>query len=125
MAAAWSYVVSDSGVIIDQYSFLFALISAIVDVMGGLRLDRASIERMQAGMRTWILRAAGGSARGLRGIPPPVLLSLLCASAFSPLFAVVTGLGAAGVAGSAVLSSVGGGALSGIIAGAGPGAFQG
>jgi hypothetical protein len=88
--------------------------------MGGVgpEGDHAEIGRMQAAARGWVLRAASGSARGLRGIPPPVLLSLLCASAISPLLAAVAGLGAVAVAGSGVLSSVGGGALSGIIAGA-------
>lgn len=84
----------------------------------GLEGYRAEIGLMQAAVRAWVLRAASGSARGLRGIPPPVLLSLLCASALSPLLAAVAGLGAAVVAGSGVLSSVGGGALSAIIAGA-------
>jgi hypothetical protein len=73
---------------------------------------------MQASVRAWVLRAAAGSARGLRGIPPPLLLSLLCASAFSPLLPVVAGLGAAAVAGSTVLSSISGGALSAIVASA-------
>ena len=69
---------------------------------------------MQAALRAWVVRAAGGS-RGLREIAPTVLLSLLCASAFTPLLPVVAGLGAAAVAGSGVLSAVGGGALSTVI----------
>ena len=85
--------------------------------MGGFEWegDRAEIGRMQAGLRAWVLRAASGGSRGLRGIPPPVLLSFLCASALSPLFVAVAGLDAAAVAGSGVLSSVTGGVLSGII----------
>ena len=69
---------------------------------------------MQAALRGWVVRAAGGT-RGLREIAPTVLLSLLCASAFTPLLPVVAGLGAAAVAGSGVLSAVGGGALSTVI----------
>jgi WD40 repeat protein len=85
--------------------------------MGGLGRegDRVEVGRMQAALRAWVLRAASGSARGLRAIPPSALLSLVCASAISPLFAAVAGLGAAAIAGSGVLSSVGGGVLSGII----------
>jgi WD40 repeat protein len=81
--------------------------------MGGAGLD-TEIGRMQAALRAWVVRAAGGS-RGLREIAPTVLLSLLCASAFTPLLPVVAGLGAAAVAGSGVLSAVGGGALSTVI----------
>ncbi len=81
--------------------------------------DRTEIARMQAGIRAWVMRTASGSARGLRRIPPPALLSMLCASAFSPLMSVSAGLtGAAASAGFTVLSSVSGGALSGIIASA-------
>jgi WD40 repeat protein len=78
--------------------------------------NRAIVGRMQAAVRGWVLRAASGSTRGLRGIPLPVLLSLLCASALSPLF-VAAGAGAAGLAGVGVMSSVSGGVLSEIIAG--------
>src|ERR1700683_3391032 len=96
-------------------------ISVTLDAMGGdgEPAARREIARMQAGMRAWVLRAASGGVRGLRGISPPVLLSLLCASAFSPLIAVGAGVtGAVAVAGVSVLSSVSGGALSGVIAGA-------
>ena len=72
---------------------------------------------MQASLRAWVLRAAQGTVH-LRDIPTPVLLSLLCASALSPLLPVVAGLGDVAVAASTVLSSIGGGALSGIIASA-------
>ena len=70
---------------------------------------------MQAALRSWVHRAASGSARGLRGIPAPALLSLLCASALSPLLATVAGIGGVAFAGSGILSSIGGGILSGII----------
>jgi WD40 repeat protein len=71
---------------------------------------------MQDGVRGWVLRAARDGGNGLRKASPPVLLSLLCASAFSPLLAVSAGIaGTAALAGAGVLSSVGGGALTGVI----------
>jgi len=77
------------------------------------------IPEMQAGLRGWVARTARRGGRGLRDIPPPVLLSLLCAAALSPVIAVGVGVtGAAAVAGVGVLSSVGGGALSGVVASA-------
>ena len=94
-------------------TFPLGAISAIVGLMGGLGQD-TEIGRMQAALRAWVVRAAS-STRDLRGIAPTVLLSLLCASAFTPLLPIVAGLGAAAVAGSTVLSSVGGGVLSTII----------
>ncbi len=78
--------------------------------------DGAEVGRMQAALRAWVVRAAS-STRDLRGIAPTVLLSLLCASALSPLLPVVAGLGAAAVAGSTVLSSIGSGVLSTVITG--------
>jgi WD40 repeat protein/uncharacterized protein YwlG (UPF0340 family) len=70
---------------------------------------------MRAGVAAWVLRFARGDGR-LRDISPPALLSLLCAAAFAPLIAVGAGVtGAAAVAGIGVLSSVGGGVLSGVI----------
>jgi WD40 repeat protein len=78
--------------------------------------DQAEIARMQAGVRAWVQRAAGGSVRGLHRIPPPALLSMLCASAFSPLITAGAGPSdAVATAGFTVLSSVTGGALSAII----------
>ena len=76
---------------------------------------------MQAGVRAWVLRTARGGGRGLRESSPPVLSSLLCAAAFSPLIAAsagVSGAGTAVVAGIGVASSVGSGLLSGVIANA-------
>jgi hypothetical protein len=83
---------------------------------GGLEHDPAETGRMHTAVRTWVLRAAGGSTRSLRAIPPRALLSLLCAAALSPVLAAGAGLGAIAVAGSGVLSSVGGSVLSGVIA---------
>jgi phosphoenolpyruvate synthase/pyruvate phosphate dikinase len=85
--------------------------------MSGTVGDPAEIGKMQAALRSWVHKVASGSARGLRGIPAPALLSLLCASALSPLLAAATGIGVAGVplAGTGFLSSIGGGILSGIL----------
>jgi WD40 repeat protein len=69
------------------------------------------IRRMQGGIRDWVARAAHAGA--LRKVSPPVLLSLLCASAFCPLLAV--GAGAMAAAGIGVLSSVGGGVLASVL----------
>ncbi|HUK69035.1 MAG TPA: AAA family ATPase, partial [Streptosporangiaceae bacterium] len=73
--------------------------------------DADEIRRMQGGIRDWVQRAAHDGA--LRKVSPPVLLSLLCASAFSPLLAV--GAGAMAAASVAVVSSVGGGVLSSLL----------
>lgn len=66
---------------------------------------------MQAGVQEWVRQAARGGKSGLRAASPSVLLSLLCASAFGPLF-MVGGVAGAGIA---VLSSVGGGVLTGVV----------
>ncbi len=81
-----------------------AMISAILDSMGrpGPPDDPAEIQRMQDGVRAAVLRAARGSGRGLREVSPRVLLSLLCAGAFSPFLT-----GPAAVAGIGVLSALG------------------
>ena len=67
---------------------------------------------MQVALRSWLHRVAGG----LCGMPAPALLSVLCASALSPLIATLPGIGYDTViAGSGILSSFGSGILSGII----------
>jgi hypothetical protein len=74
------------------------------------------ILRMQRGVRDWVLRSSRQGEQGFRIVSPRVLLSLLCAGAFSPLLAVGAGItGAAAVAGIGVLSSVGSGVLTGVI----------
>src|SRR6266700_2735816 len=86
--------------------------------MGGSSEDDVSVEipRMQAGVRACVARVTGNSGRGLRELSPPALLSLLCAAAFAPLVVVGAGItGAAAVAGLGVLSSVGSGALTGVL----------
>ena len=81
--------------------------------------DRDEIRSMQTGVRAWVLRVGRGSGRGLRQLSPSMLLSLLCAAAFGPVLQVAAGItGAAAVAGIGVLSSLGGGVLGEIIAGA-------
>ena len=89
--------------------------------MGGPDLAGADeeIRRMQEGVRNWVRRTARLSGAEMRKVSAPVLLSLLCASAFCPLLAVGAGItGAAAVAGIGVLSSAGSGILSGVIASA-------
>ena len=68
--------------------------------------DFEEVERLQAGIRTWLLRTARSSRHELRDIDAPAVLPLLCAAAFAP--ALADGLApAADVAGLGVLSSVG------------------
>ena len=74
------------------------------------------IRRMQDGVRDWARQTASHAAGGPDTASPPVLLSLLCASAFCPLLTAGDGDGAG--AGAAVLSSVGGEALAEAVTGA-------
>jgi WD40 repeat protein len=69
------------------------------------------IQLMQGGVREWVQRTARRGKVELRTASPAVLLSLLCASAFCPLL-MVGGVVGAGIA---VLSSVGGGVLTGVV----------
>jgi WD40 repeat protein len=69
------------------------------------------IRLMQAGVREWVRQSAREGKSGLRAASPAVVLSLLCASAFGPLL-MVGGIVGAGIA---VLSSVGGGVLTGVV----------
>jgi WD40 repeat protein/energy-coupling factor transporter ATP-binding protein EcfA2 len=78
-------------------------------------MSQTEVGRMQASVRAWVLRTASGGARGLRDMPPGMLLGLLTASALAPVFTAVAGLGGLVVVAGNVLSSVGGGVLSGII----------
>lgn len=73
---------------------------------------------MQAGVRTWVLRAAHGGGRGLRNLSPQALSSVLCAAALSPVIVASAGVAGAGtpvVAGIGVASSVGTGFLSDVL----------
>ena len=76
--------------------------------------DFEEVERLQAGIRTWLLRTARSGRHELRDIDAPAVLPLLCAAAFGP--ALADGLApAADVAGLGVLSSVGAGALADLL----------
>ena len=80
-------------------------------------VESPEIGRMQASVRAWVLRAANASVHGIRRMPPHVLLSLLCASALTPVIpAAFLGIAAIGTSATAILSAVSGGALSGVIA---------
>ncbi len=83
----------------------------------GVPGDRALQQRMQNGVRRWVLRVAMASGVGLREASPAALLSLLCAAAFGPLVAAAVGLtGGVAAAGIGVASSVGSGVLGDAIA---------
>ncbi len=67
--------------------------------------DFEEVERLQAGIRAWLLRTARTGRRELRGIGAPAVLPLLCAAAFGPGLADADGPAAAARMG--VLVSVG------------------
>ena len=64
------------------------------------------VERLQAGIRAWLLRTARSGRHDLRGIDGPAVLPLLCAAAFGPALADADGP-APGLARMGVLTSVG------------------
>ena len=68
--------------------------------------DFEEVERVQAGIRAWLLRTARSGRHDLRGIDGPAVLPLLCAAAFGPALADSDGL-APGLAKMGVLTSVG------------------
>ena len=68
--------------------------------------DFEGVERLQAGIRTWLLRTARSGRHELRGISAPAVLPLLCAAAFGPALADADGP-APGLARMGVLVSVG------------------
>ena len=68
--------------------------------------DFEEVERLQAGIRAWLLRTARSGRHDLRGIDGPAVLPLLCAAAFGPALADVDGP-APGLARMGVLTSVG------------------
>ena len=72
---------------------------------GSLVGDFEEVERLQAGIRTWLLRTARSGRHELRDIDAPAVLPLLCAAAFGP--ALADGVTQAGRARMGVLSSVG------------------
>ena len=68
--------------------------------------DFEEVERLQAGIRAWLLRTARSGRHDLRGIDGPAVLPLLCAAAFGPALADADGP-APGPARMGVLTSVG------------------
>ena len=68
--------------------------------------DFEEVERLQAGIRAWLLRTARSGRHDLRGIDGPAVLPLLCAAAFGPALADADGP-APGLARMGVLTSVG------------------
>ena len=73
--------------------------------------DFEEVERLQAGIRAWLLRTARSGRHDLRGISAPAVLPLLCAAAFGPALADAGGP-APGPARMGVLVSVGADALA-------------
>jgi WD40 repeat protein len=73
--------------------------------------DFEEVERLQAGIRTWLRRTARSGRHELRGIDGPAMLPLLCAAAFGPALADADGP-APGLARMGVLVSVGADALA-------------
>ena len=67
--------------------------------------DFEEVDRLQAGIRTWLLGTARSGRHELRDIGAPAVLPLLCAAAFGP--ALADSMAQAGVARMGVLSSVG------------------
>jgi WD40 repeat protein len=68
--------------------------------------DFEEVERLQAGIRTWLLRTARSGRHELRGISGPAVLPMLCAAAFGPALADADGP-APGLARMGVLVSIG------------------
>jgi WD40 repeat protein len=79
--------------------------------------DFEEVERLQAGIRTWLLRTARSGRHELRGISTPAVLPLLCAAAFGPVLADADGP-APGPARMGVLVSVGADELAHLLEGA-------
>ena len=68
--------------------------------------DFEEVERLQAGIRAWLLRTARSGRHELRGIGAPAVLPLLCAAAFGQALADADGPASA-AARMGVLASVG------------------
>jgi WD40 repeat protein len=76
--------------------------------------DFEEVERLQAGIRAWLLRMARSGRDDLRGISAQAMLPWLCAAAFGPALADAGG-SAPGPAKMGVLISVGADALAGLL----------
>jgi hypothetical protein len=79
--------------------------------------DFEEVERLQAGIRTWLLRTARSGRHELRGISAPAVLPMLGAAAFGPALADADGP-APGRARMGVLVSVGADVLAHLLEGA-------
>ena len=76
--------------------------------------DFEEVERLQAGIREWLLRSSRNGRHELRGIPAPGMLPLLCAAAFGPVLADASDLASTtAVTRIAVLSSLRAGVVDG------------
>src|SRR5579862_2060594 len=81
--------------------------------------DFEEVERLQAGIREWLLRTSRNGRHELRDIQAPAVLPLLCAAAFGSALATSGDLASASaVARIGVLSSVDAAALGNVLAGA-------
>ncbi len=81
--------------------------------------DFEEVERLQAGIREWLLRTSRNGRHELRGIQAPAVPPLLCAAAFGSALATSGDLASASaVARIAVLSSVDAAALGDVLRGA-------
>jgi WD40 repeat protein len=77
------------------------------------------VERLQAGIREWLLRTARSGRHELHSIPAPAVLPLLCAAAFGPELADAADVASVvAVARTGVLSSVGASVLGDVLAAA-------
>jgi hypothetical protein len=91
----------------------------VIGVTAEDRVGGELTQSMQAGVRAWVLRVAREQGKGVRGASPIVLLSLLSAAAFAPLVTAAAGLAdPSAVAGIGMASSLGGGVLGELVAGA-------
>ncbi len=77
--------------------------------------DFDEVERLQAGIRTWLLRSARSGRHDLRDVGVATVLPWLCAAAFGAALADGSAASAE-VAGMGVLSSVGAGVLADLLA---------
>jgi len=69
--------------------------------------DFEEVERLQAGIRRWLLRSARGGRHELRDRDASAVLPLLCAAAFGPVLAGAGDMAVAAAPRLGVLSSLG------------------
>ena len=86
---------------------------------GALLGEFDQVERLQAGLREWVLRTARSGRPGWRDIPAQAVLPWLCAAAFGPVLAEAVDLTSAFAVGRiGVLGSVGADVLAEVLTGA-------